>query len=420
MKLDTRMIEKRIVSYYLNSRDYNGLSLSTLIRDIGTNSNNIYEIVMELVKTGKISVVSPHQSNPFIKMFDAPIEEQLDGLKERNPGFVCLYPTPTSVQEEIALSAYDDQPFTKMMILTNPKLLAIPFRLDVLDMYERDPRYRFRFYDFGGTISVRSEYNDHLGEDDQIRLRFGVGHDEEGDRVVAVYLYHLAALPGRQQRIWREFLIHRKCRMYEEFFVTTILGEPAETMSTYDAIIQEQVEINRLFGLMGRQPPLFRETYEDQRRPQGFSFFMKPTKKEYDNFIHLLDKMMSENIDIDAFGEDVERHNLKRISDNEFERQPKGSITMLEEWLSLRYSALPPDERTAVINPLREVRNLRQKPAHMIVADNYDKQFYELQDNLVWNVYSALNGLRHILTQDPSVSQYDPPFWDGRPIVKSY
>ena len=138
MKLDTRMIEKRIVSYYLNSRDYNGLSLSTLIRDIETNSNNIYEIVIELVKTGKISVASPHQSNPFIKMFDAPIEEQLDGLKERNPRFVCLYPTPTSVQEEIALSGYDDQPFTKMMVLANPKLLAIPFRLDVLDIYERD------------------------------------------------------------------------------------------------------------------------------------------------------------------------------------------------------------------------------------------------------------------------------------------
>ena len=419
MKLDTRMIEKRIVSYYLNSRDYNGLSLSTLIRDIETNSNNIYEIVIELVKTGKISVASPHQSNPFIKMFDAPIEEQLDGLKERNPRFVCLYPTPTSVQEEIALSGYDDQPFTKMMVLANPKLLAIPFRLDVLDIYERDPRYRFRFYDFGGTISVRSEYYDHLGEDDQIRLRFGVGHDEEGDRVVAVYLYHLAALPGRQQRIWREFLIHRKCRMCEEFFVTTILGEPPETISVYDAIIHEQVEINKLFGLMGRQP-LFRETYDDQHRPQGFSFFMKPTKNEYDSFVHLLDKMMPENINIDAFGEDVERHTRKRISKNEFERQPKGSITMLEEWLSLRYSALRPEEKAAIIKPLREVRNLRREPAHMIVADNYDKQFYELQDYLVQNVYSALNRLRQMLTQDPSISQYDPPFWDGRLIVKSY
>ena len=385
MNLNAKMTEKRVVSYYLESRDYNGLPLSRLAEDVGVHSNSLIEIVDRLVRIGRLSIASPRQTNPFVKAFDAPVDEQLEDLEKREPRFVCLYPTSWSVQEAIDPDAYDGRPFTKMLVLARPKLLAFPFSLDVLDIYEDDPRYSFALHSFGGRISALSEYYDRLDESDRIDLPFGVGYDNEEDRVLAVYLYRLAQLPEKHQRIWKEFLIDRECRMCDEFFTATILGQPPETISVYEAIIHEQVEINKLFELMDR-PKLFRDTY-DECWPRGFSVFVKPTQEGYDHFVHLLDKMMSENIDIRAFGGDVARHRRVEVGAGEFERQQKGSITMLEEWLSRRYSALSSEERCAVIEPLKKVRGLRQKPAHRIVSDRYDKRFHDLQDELVWEVY---------------------------------
>ena len=272
MYLDARMIENRVISNYLNSQDYNGLPIAVLAKDLGVDWTSLIEKVEQLVRTDQISIASPNQTNPFIKMFDVPVEEQLEGLNERDPQTVCLYPTPRSMQEEINPAMFDSQPFTKMMLLAYPKLLALPFRLDLVDFYERDPRYWFRFYDFGGTIGVDSGHEELLDESDRINLRFGVGYDDECDRVIAVYLHRLAKLPEKQQRIWREFLIDRKCRIAEEFFLTTVFAKFPETMSFYEVIIQEQVEINKLFELVGHSQ-LFRETYEEDRRPRRFNIF---------------------------------------------------------------------------------------------------------------------------------------------------
>jgi hypothetical protein len=207
--------------------------------------------------------------------------------------------------------------------------------------------------------------------------------------------------------------------MCEEYYKTSILAELPATMSVYQAVIQEQVEINRLFDLMGR-PGLFRETYEEHRRPRGFSFFVKPTRRQYDDFVQLLDKMLSGNINLDSFGDDVLRHRRVELADGESERQQKGSIAILEEWLHLRYPNVVSEELAAIIDPLRKVRRLRQKPAHSILRDEYDRGYYELQDILVWDVYRALNALRSVLISDDAASDYQPPSWHGRLTVKSY
>ena len=143
-----------------------------------------------------------------------------------------------------------------------------------------------------------------MDESDQITLRFGVGSDENEDRVIGVYLCDLTSLPARQQRIWKEDLLDRDCHMSEEYYMTSIQAQFPETMSIYEAIIQEQVEINKLFPLMGRGP-LFRHTYEDHLRPRGFSFFVKPTRSQYNSFVRQMDHMLLDNIRIGAFGNDV-------------------------------------------------------------------------------------------------------------------
>ena len=89
------------------------------------------------------------------------------------------------------------------------------------------------------------------------------------------------------------------------------------------------------------------------------------------------------------------------------------------EWLTQRYPTIATARVTEIISPLREVRKLRQGPAHAVREDRYDKRFYEMQDALVWRVYRALNALRQILMTDDTASGYEPPSWEGR-TVKSY
>ena len=418
MSIDEKTVESHVVSHYLTSGDYNGLPLSRLASDLGADRRRLLEVVVPLVRAGRVSLPSPYQTNPHVKLFDVPVEEQLLRLDERELWLLCFYPTLSSVSKATDPSKYDDRPFTKLMVLAYPKGLWVPFRLNVLDLYQRDPRYEFRFNGFSGSIEMLDEYRDQLEESDKITVRFGLGYDDQGDRLVVVYLYRLDRLPGEQQRIWKDHLFNREFQVSKDYVTATIDGQPVEANSVYDAIVFEQVEINKLFELMGRSP-LFRYTCEEKRPPQ-FSFFVKPTQGNYDDFIHLLDKMLSDNINLKAFAGDVEKYVRKKVSDNEFERQEKGSIFILEEWLSLRYPELSSEEGLSIIKPLREVRRLRQKPAHRIAKDTYDKQFYARQDELVWKVYEALRDLRCLLATDPSVSSYEPPFWVREFPVKGY
>ena len=418
MGIDAKTVERQVVAHYLHSGDYNGLLLSNLASNLGVAPRSLVDVIVPLVTAGRVSLPAPSQTNPHVKLFDSSVEEQLLWFDDQQTRPICLYPTAVSVREVVDLNMYDDTPFTKLMVLAYPKGDRFAFLMSVLDSYQHDPRYEFRFSGFSGWIQTRDRSVDQLEERDRLNLNFGLGYDEMDDRVVVAPLYRLDMLPAKQQRIWKEFLAEGPVRVSKDYIRAAIFGQWAEAVSVYDAIALEQVEINKLFALMGRRP-LFRHTYEETRPPQ-FSFFVKPTQRSYDDFVHLLDKMLSDNLDIRAFHGDVEQHERRSISASEFELRPKASISMLEEWLSLRYPKAPPEEKTAIIKPLREVRRLRQKPAHRVEQDTYDKKFYTLQDDLVSKVYEALRNLRTLLATDASASSYEPPYWVRDFPVKSY
>ena len=69
-------------------------------------------------------------------------------------------------------------------------------------------------------------------------------------------------LPGKQQRIWKEFWVQGQVKVSEDYVTAAIDGQPVKANSVYDAIVFEQVEINKLFELMEHWP-LFRDTYAE-------------------------------------------------------------------------------------------------------------------------------------------------------------
>ena len=83
---------------------------------------------------------------------------------------------------------------------------------------------------------------------------------------------------------------------------------------------------------MGR-PKLFKEDYRSNK-PKGFEFLIRPTKKEFYSFAHLLDKMVSENINKEFFMDDIRRNHEEQKKDGKIIINPKGTITLLKEWIN--------------------------------------------------------------------------------------
>jgi hypothetical protein len=207
--------------------------------------------------------------------------------------------------------------------------------------------------------------------------------------------------------------------MVYEYYQSSILGEFPECGSVYSAILEEQRILNDLATAIGK-PPLFRRT--ESAFPRGFSPLLRPTRKAYLQFVHMLDKMLSDNIDKAFFGGDVPLENETVRKDGRVQVIQKGTLRLLDEWLrkSVRF---PTDEPyTSIVDPLREVRRLRQGPAHALEDDDYDIAYTRKQDELVGRVHYALSGLCIVLSQHPRAiaAGYHLPDWLLQNKVKSY
>lgn len=94
----------------------------------------------------------------------------------------------------------------------------------------------------------------------------------------------------------------------------------------------------------------------------------------------------------------------------------KGTITLLEEWLQrIRFD--DPEPPRNMVEVFREVRKLRQRPAHAADDNRFDLAYYTEQRELMVRAYGAIRTLRLILANHPAVKGYTGvPDWlyDGK------
>lgn len=413
----------RIVEFYLNSCDFNGIVISNLAAEFQFKPARFKKELASLIRSKKITLVfASHSINPHIKRIaDLSIGKQLAKLESESPDTCCAYPTEAVIRQATDVSAYDDQPFAKRILLAEPHLTPVFFDLDVLDKYYRDPRYHFDFEDYGGSIGIANEHygSDNVKEKDKILLEsFGIGYDKSrGYRVVVAYLGYLYRLSPEHQQMWNAHIIDEPCVMNSDYERATIWGAWPECYSIYRAFCQEQVELNKLAALIGK-PPLFKQTFEE-KHPEGFMPMLRPTKRNFHEFVQILDKMLSENINHDFFKGDLPLEENVVQADGSIESQRIGTLQALEKWLSQRYKAQDgADMAREVLDPLREIRKLRQKPAHGLQEDEYDRSYPKTQDELLGRACRALTSLRIIFSSHPKAKEYEPPEWlDSGPIL---
>lgn len=423
---ELKNIEELVFSFFCDSSDYNGISLRQVSKNLNLDYAESIDYIKELTESEIVSIQS--STNPHIIGFNHhPIQSQLEllehakSIKVEKQSFgslelmveqteypICLYPSPAYAQNNRDVSEFGYAKYSVELALSEPQMSFRFFETDILERYSNEPRFNFEFNDFSGQISCKydDEGNPILREEDQIFLKsFGLGFDSSDSRVVAVMLCDLGKLSPEHQIAWgAKEVSSSECKVLDDYFNNLILGQWIRSKSVFSALIDEINAIYKLtesiFGV-----PLFRKELDGDNKPKNFTFFFSPTSKNYYDFINLLDKYLSENINKSFFEGSLELEELKPIDENMVERVRKGTLRLLEEWVvqSFRF----PDDTfpKKILKPLKDVRKERQKPAHKIIDNDYDPTFVDKQKKIVEACYISVGSLRRNLQTHPK-AQY--------------
>lgn len=421
-------IKDLVFSFFCKSSDFNGIALRNISERLGLDYKDSIDRVKELVNDGVVSIQS--STNPHIIGFthhatdsQLAILEQAKDIEVSKKTFgnielvtenteypICAYPSKEYLKENRDLSEFGYAKYTSALALAEPQLSFRFFETDVLERYSNDPRFDFEFHDFSGSISCKYDESGKaiLREEDQIFLKsFGLGFDSNSNRLIAVILRDLGRLSSEHQVYWSTKEVPAsECKVLTDYYDNIIRGNWITARSVFYALIDEINAIYKLtlsiFGV-----PLFRKELDGDHRPKNFTFFFSPTTKNYYDFINLLDKYISENINKSFFEGKLDLEERKPIDDDTFERIQKGTLRLLEEWLTAVFRYADDSIPKEIMKPLKKVRNERQSPAHKVIDNTYDPSLFSLQKEVMERCYLSLGSIRRNIQTHPKAKDVE-------------
>jgi hypothetical protein len=394
-----------VVKYYLTSGDFNGYDWSHRVDLRQQTPAALKEVIRPLIAAERLSARFGDEM-PFIKRRpDPPTDYQLRRLDDSNMHLVRLFPTVQEMKRRVRASRFPGKTYTLELARGHAQLEPRFFDPIVLEPYLNDPRYSCPISDIFGSIHPSGEGHDR--ESDAVYLQtFGFAYDSNWNRAVTVYLRYFFDFSPEHQQLWKARELHGDYEPHPDYFRGSMMGIWADHIEILDAILLEEKAINDLADLM-RRAPLFRKEFPDGR-PPNLKFLLRPTRREYGLFVHVLDKILSENINLEFFGTDVARTDMLVQTGGEIERRQKGSIRILEEWLRENFHPGQGDDPIGqLIAPIKRLRQLRQKPAHSLEPDEFDRAIFKEQLDLIISLYNSLSGLRIAFQQHPACRDYE-------------
>lgn len=147
---------KRVLDQYRTSQDFNGLHF----RDVSTVAK---EEVVALVAQGLVQVVSEEDyPNPHIRPWPSrrSVAQQIESVRQIDEDSldVCLYPTPLALSRHRTRKTYPNEPYRAAMAKGRGTLELAYFSFEVLEQYRNDPRFQFKFSDFGAEVVIADEH----------------------------------------------------------------------------------------------------------------------------------------------------------------------------------------------------------------------------------------------------------------------
>lgn len=410
--IDDQALLTKITEFYLSSRDFNGFPIHSLQKEFRATLEQAKDATRRLLTAEKIDVLFGNvHPNPHIKAFSHISSEQQQTFLQKLEftDHVCLYPSTKHLATLDLGERFKGLPFDFELAQGSGQLDYRVFDLSVLEHYRNDPRYYYKTNFINGSISIRDEYfeSSSMPAHDQVLLQtFGFAYDEDLNRGVAVFLRYLADLSPEHQRVWHAKMLSGDYKLHPDYYRSSILGEWGTRISIFEAFTLELSVINQMSERMGR-PALFRETFSPDR-PKEFGFLLRPTLAEFNAFVLLLDKMLSDNINKDFFLDEISLEDDQPRQDGKIVVRQKGTLALLEEWLRKYFRPSDPEPFNDMFKSFRAVRKLRQKPAHAVNENVFDLHYFKEQRRLVIEAYDSLRTLRLVLANHPKV-KHNPP-----------
>ena len=399
---------RAITERYLGSRDFNGYP----VRNLPGSDAERRRTAAGLITSGNANInLGDRHPNPHILAF--PPESVEDQLQKLGGGadltYACLFPSSAHLARVVDPAQYVGCPYALRLARGEAQLSYLAFDIQVLERYRNDPRYAYWTDDIQGSLSVHD--NSGLNERDVALLQsFGFGYDKDiTTRVVVVFLRDLDRLSPEHQQLWDLHRLEGEYLPHPDWWAC-MMGQWPDKASVFVAFGEELRQINAMAELIGR-PPLFRNDYTDESRPKTFGFLIRPTLGEFTAFVHLLDKMMSENINRDFFKGLVDLEEIETRKDGASIVRKKGTIALLEEWLRSKFRPKDPQPFDEMFATFRRIRQLRQKPAHAVQEDKFDQAYFREQRQLVIEAYGAVRTLRQVLANHPRARGHEVPDW---------
>ena len=159
-------------------------------------------------------------------------------------------------------------------------------------------------------------------------------------------------------------------------------------------------------GWVGVGP--FKESAHD--RPEGFGFLIRPTQKELHAFLLLLDQLMGDDLNRDFFN-GIEMAEKATTESGRTITVPKGTIQALQEWIDKSIRFNDPKPKDEMLKAFRDIRKLRQKPAHKYEKDVFDEEICETQRETIISAYGAVRTLRLMIANHPKARSHKVPRW---------
>ena len=399
---------KRVREHYRQSNDHNGLP----VRALEAYGGSVTLTIIELISQGEIDLVRGDiHPNPHIKALQAePVDEQVKKINRLGLGSGCLYPTEGHLRR-FANKSTNAAPFTSELDFGVPQLDFRIFDVRVLDWYRNDPRFSFRVNDIQGQINRKVDTkspNSQIPFDDIEFFQFGFAYNEKMERAIAAFLRYLSDLPPEQQRHFAAFQLDGKFELHPDFYRTRILGQFPLGISIYDAFLMEKRAIGELCEMIGK-PSLFRTVGTNGERPSGFGILLRSTRKEFEDFSQLLDKLLGDDINRDFFAGDIPLHEVLTREDGTTEKRSLPTIGLLERWLRENFQPQSPAQIVEMLKYFRDVRKKRNRPAHVIDENRFDTQFFVAQQELISKALRAVRMLRTILQNHPDTCDFQVP-----------
>ncbi len=414
MSAEKKSLLDDVIKYYLNSRDFNGLPLSP-----DAHESDVKEAI-ELTKQGLVQVMtSEDYLNVHIRPWQSKrsIDEQIDSLRTLKDageyGLACLYPTHKAMKSVRLPKRYSDRPFEKELAKGTGVLELAYFTPDVLEFYRNDPRYECRIGDFSVFMSVSDDVYGDEGEPEKDKVSLehaGFAYDlsdfDKKDinsqivRRLAVFVGDLARLSPEHQQRWKTYRVDEGAIRPHPTWFANQMGHWTDDIGPFQRLFVEMENINNLYQLAFGQD-LFKST----ERPDEMGWILRASQKEWDEQIHLLDKVLSENINHKA----LDAADVPKIDEN---GNNMGSLQRLTKLMELTRLSQKMIESTRA--PLREVRTARQKPAHAIRKNLNDKTFVHKQVDLMGRVSGSMISLRMWLSSHPNADKWKPDFEDEK------